>query len=91
MTNEIKQKLKEKTNIYKKYVKKKFDVCFGQLLNEKMLEVSNLIVKAKDSDYQNEGKNLLNLSLGRKKYWSILNSFLENKKMPNIPALFENA
>ena len=25
-----------------------------------------------------------------KKYWSILNSFLGNKKMPNIPSLFEN-
>ena len=28
MTNEIKQKLKVKTNIYKKYVKNKFDVGF---------------------------------------------------------------
>ena len=68
MTNEIKQKLKEKTNIYKKYVKNKFDVGFRQLLNEKMLEASNLIVKAKDSYYQNEGKKLLNPSLGPKKY-----------------------
>ena len=53
MTNEIKQKLEEKTKIYKKYVKNKFDVGYRQLLNEKMSESSNLIVKAKDSYYKN--------------------------------------
>ena len=35
-TNEIKQKLKEKKKIYKKYVKNKFYVGYRQLLNEKM-------------------------------------------------------
>ena len=58
MTNEIKQKLKEKTKIYKKYVKNKFDVGYRQLLNEKMSESSNLIVKAKDSYYKLGPKNI---------------------------------
>ena len=55
-----------------------------------MLEASNPIVKAKDSYYQNEEKKVSQSLFGSKKYWSILNSFLENKKMPNIPPLFEN-
>ena len=90
MTNEIKLKLKEKTNIYKKYVKNKYDLGYKQLLHEKMNETSNLITNAKNKYYVNEGKKLLDPALGPKKYWSILNSFLGNKKMPIIPPLFEN-
>ena len=90
MTSEIKQKLKEKTQIYRKYVKNKYDVGFKQLLNNKMIETSNLIANAKEKYYKNEGNKLLDPTLGPKKYWSILNSFLGNKKMPTIPPLFEN-
>ena len=90
MTSEIKQKLKEKTQIYRKYVKNKYDVGFKQLLNNKMIETSNLIGNAKEKYYKNEGNKLLDPTLGPKKYWSILNSFLGNKKMPTIPPLFEN-
>ena len=55
-----------------------------------MIETSNLIANAKENYYTNEGKKLLDSSLGPKKYWSILNSFLTNKKMPTIPPSFEN-
>ena len=55
-----------------------------------MIETSNLIANAKENYYKNEGKKLLDSSLGPKKYWSILNSFLINKKMPTIPPFFEN-
>ena len=61
-----------------------------QLLNEQMIETSNLIANAKENYYKNEGKKLLDSSLGPKKYWSILHSFLTNKKIPKIPPLFEN-
>ena len=59
MTCEIKFKLKEKTKIYKKYVKNKYDLGYKHLLNEKMIETSNLIVNAKETYYKNEGKNCL--------------------------------
>ena len=65
-------------------------IVYKQLLNEKMIETSNLIANAKENYYTNEGEKLLDSSLGPKKYWSILNSFLANKKMPTIPPLFEN-
>ena len=85
MTSEIKQKLKEKKTIYNKYVKNKYDLDYKQLLREKMIETCDLIAHAKENYYQNEGKKLLNISLGPKKYWSILNSFLGNIKIPIIP------
>ena len=68
MTCEIKQKLKEKAKVYKKYVKNKFDLGYRQLLNDKMFETSNLIASAKENYYKNEGKKLLDPSLGPKKY-----------------------
>ena len=40
MTNEIKQKLKEKTKIYRKYVKNKYDLGYKQILNDKMKQVT---------------------------------------------------
>ena len=55
-----------------------------------MIETSNLIANAKENYYKNKGKKLLDSSLGPKQYWSILNSFLTNKKIPTIPPLFEN-
>ena len=57
MTSEIKNKLKEKTKIYKKYVKNNYDIGYKQLLNEKMIETSNLIANAKENYYKNEGKS----------------------------------
>ena len=40
MTSEIKQELKEKTKIYRKYVKNKYTISNKQLLNEKMIETN---------------------------------------------------
>ena len=90
MTSEIQQKLKWKTKIYRKYVKNNYDIGYKQLLNEKMIETSKLVANAKENYYKNEGQKLLDPWLGPKKYWSILNSFQANKKMPTIPPLFEN-
>ena len=90
ITNEIKNKLKEKTKIYRKFVKNRHDLAYKQLLNDKMLETSNLIAIAKENYYKNEGNKLLDPSLGPKKYWSILNSFLGKSKLPIIPPLFDN-
>ena len=66
MISKIKQKLKEKKKIYNKYVKNKYDLGYEQLLHEKMIETNNLIANAKENYYQNEGKKLLNISLGPK-------------------------
>ena len=90
MTNEIKQKLKEKAKVYKKYVKNNFDPGYKQLLDEKIQQTSKLVMDAKERYFRGQGKKLLDPSLGPKKYWSILNNFLQNKNIPIIPPLWEN-
>ena len=57
MTNEIKCKLKEKTKIYRNFVKKQIPLW---------TETSNLILSAKQKYYKNEGVKLLDSSLGPK-------------------------
>ena len=66
MANEIKCKLKEKTKIYRNFVKNKYDSGNKQLLMEKMTETSNLILSTKEKYYKNEGVRLLDPSLGPK-------------------------
>ena len=56
MTNEIKCKLKEKTKIYRKFVKNRFDLGYKQLLNEKIIETNHLITIAKENYYKNTGQ-----------------------------------
>ena len=75
MTNEIKQKLKEKAKVYKKYVKN--NPGYKQLLDEKIQQSSKLVMDAKERYFSEQGKKLLDPSLGAKKYWSILNNVLQ--------------
>ena len=74
----------------KKYVKNNFDPGYKQLLDEKIQQTSKLVMDAKESYFRGQGKKLLDPSLGPKKYWSILNNFLQNKNIPIIPPLWEN-
>ena len=67
MTNEIKCKLKEKTKIYRNFVKNKYYSGYKQLLMEKMTETSNIILSANEKYYKNEGVKLLDLSLWAQK------------------------
>ena len=45
---------------------------------------------AKERYFSEQGKKLLDPSLGTKKYWSILNNFLQKKNITIIPPLWEN-
>ena len=90
MTNEIKQKLKEKAKAYKKYVTNNFDPGYKQLLDEKIQQSSKLVMDAKERYFNEQGKKLLGPSLCAKKHWSILNQFLQKENIPIIPPLWEN-
>ena len=87
MTNEIKQKFKEKAKVYKKYGKNNFDPGYKHY--EKIQQSSKLVMDAKDRYFSEQGKKLLDPSSGAKKYWSILN-ILQKKNIPIIPPLWEN-
>ena len=71
-------------------MKNKHDLGYKELLNEKIVETSNLITEAKERYYKKEGNKLLDLSLGPKRYWTILNSFSGKNKLPTIPPIIEN-
>ena len=60
------------------------------LLNGKLNKCSNMIVKAKETYTSKLSKKLDDLSMMTKAFWSILNSFLNNKKIPNIYPLNVN-
>ena len=88
MTREIKQKLNEKSKVYKKYVKSGFDLKYKQELQERMLEASNLVIASKEKHFQQQGKNLLDPYIGPKRYWPILNKFLQKTNIPVIPPIW---
>ena len=71
ITSEIKQKYKEKTKIYKKYVKNKHNSEYKQLLDDKILETGNFIKITKERYYSEFGRELIDPSVGPKMYWSI--------------------
>ena len=45
---------------------------------------------AKETYSLDQGKKLLDPAIGPKKYWNILNTFLQRNKIPIIPPLWEN-
>ena len=90
MTETVKSKLRERSNLVKRYYKngnKNTDL-------EKALTKSNEcteIIVATNENYINElSKKLSNPETAPKTYWKILNRFLSNKKIPSIPPLLVN-
>ena len=63
---------------------------YKQLLDEKIQQSSKLVMDAKERYFSEQGKKLFDPSLGPKKYWSILNNFLQKKNIPIIRPLWEN-
>ena len=51
-------------------------------------ELKSLIESHKEKYYSPTSKRIMNTLTSTKKYWSILKSFLNNKKFPCIPPLF---
>ena len=61
------------------------------LLTTKSNECSNMIIEAKERYRNKLSKKSDDPSTMPKAYWSILNTFLNNKKIPNIPPLNVNS
>ena len=58
------------------------------MLLHQVSECTKLIVEAKDKHLAKLSLMLDNPDAAPKTYWSIINSFLNNKKIPIIPPLF---
>ena len=90
MTEIIKSKLRERSNLIKRYYKngkKNTDL-------EKALTKSNkcikIILAAKEKYIYELNKKLSNPETAPKTYWKILNRFFSNKKIPLVPPLLVN-
>ena len=84
MAEKVKQLCQNKNKIYTKYVKNgRSDVDKEELHNITKLS-SDAITKAKNKYLSTLGNKLNNPQTGSKSYWSILNKFLQNRKIPRF-------
>ena len=60
---------------------------YKQELEQKNKETSELIIASKEKYFQEQGNKLLDPTIGPKKYWSILNTFLQKKQNNNYPTI----
>ena len=90
MTEDIKNKIKLKNNLYCQCMKHLTQIRSLLKVEDLRIEISNLITKSKEKYYQHINAKLNDLSLSNKTYWSILKTFYNGKKVPIIPLLFIN-
>ena len=90
MTDYIKSRLRERSKMTKKYYKYGQVKSYFDQLQEKTDECTALILDAKEKDVRCMSKKLNNLLTAPKTYWSIINRFLNNRKIPAIPPLLVN-
>ena len=84
LTKLIKSKLKERSKITKEFYRKGQDPTVFIELSKISSECSNLIINAKMCYIQKKSKALNDKSTDPKVYWTILNNFLNNIKIPSI-------
>ena len=90
INKDIKELIHEKKRACKSYHQNKnniFSVPQFELLQSKL---NSLIEKSKSNYYTNLSKKLSNPMTSSKSYWSVLETFLKNKKIPCIPPLLRN-
>ena len=90
MTPDIKRMILEKAKIYRRYVKNGRNDTDYQCLRDITSRCRSAIKYAKDKYFLDLGKNLNNPNIGQKKYWAILNCFIQKRKIPKIPPLHHN-
>ena len=84
----IRSSLKKHNKIYKKFYKKGCPSASKKILDDSRMEISSLILKAKEDYLKQQGARLADPSTSRKTYWKIINWFLDKCKVPRIPPLF---
>ena len=81
--------LRKRSRLTKRYYANPTD-CNKEMLLYQVSECTKIIVEAKDKHLAKLSSKLDNPDTAPKTYWSIINRFLNNKKIPIIPpVLFE--
>ena len=88
MTVEINKVLLEKAKVYRKYVKGGRTQYDKQCLRDITSISATMIKIAKEKYFSLLGNKLKDPNIDTKKYWSILHSFLNRRKIPQIPPTF---
>ena len=89
MNKSIKLALRKRSKLTKKYYANPTDYNKEMLLYQ-VSKCTKLIIEAKDKHLAKLSSKLDNPDTAPKTYWSIVNRFLNNKKIPIIPpVLFE--
>ena len=90
MTEIVKNKLRERLNLVKRYHKNgKRNTDLEKALT-KSNKCTEIILAAKEKYINELSKKLSNPETAPKTYWKMLNCFLSNKKIPSIPPLLVN-
>ena len=90
MNENIKTKIQEKNTFVQKYIENGRLESDFILLRKLTTELNDLIFPTKTLYYENLAKKLNNPLLQTKTYWSLLITFYNNKKIPQIPPLLED-
>ena len=88
MNNEIKKLINEKNLAYKSYCRFNRDVFLFEKFKFLQNQLNVSIENSKQTYYSKLASKLANPATSSKTYWSILKTFLNNKKIPCIPPLF---
>ena len=76
--------------MYKNYLKNNKSNQSFETFQSFQSQLSSLIASLKNKYYSKVAKRLLDPSTSPKTYWSILKTFLNNKKIPVIPPIFHD-
>ena len=86
----IKSLLQEKNKIYKNFRKDRNNTQLLRKLEHLQNCLNNSINSSKHNYYLRMANKLNNIQKSSKAYWSLLKSFLNNKKIPSIPPILHN-
>ena len=80
----------KKNTEHKKYINNKPNILLLQNINNLQAQIKTLINILKQNYFSRVLQKLVRMSINTKSYWSLLKKFLNNKKIPYIPPLYND-
>ena len=90
MNKEIKQLIEQKNQFYKRFIRGYKTLFYINQLKVLQEELGFLTEKSKNNYHSKLSQKLSNKATSSKAYWSILKTFLNDKKIPCIPPVFHD-
>ena len=90
INKEIKQLIEQENQFYKRFIPSYKSLLYINQFKALQEKLSFLTEKSKNSYYSKLSQKLSNKGTSSKAYWSILKTFLNDKKIPYIPPVLHN-